>query len=95
MQFDSKFNYFSQLIHIGNHYNILCKMLEPVDSILKMAMLISIIRPAKKNLVGKSWSEVEKSVWIKESVDRYGFSKAHALAYAHLVVVNMNLLNGI
>ena len=82
----------SQLIHIGNHYDTLIKMPEPVNSIPRMAMFLSVIRPAKRHLIGKTWREVAETVWDKPTDDEYYFKKSHAVAYAHLVVVNMNLL---
>jgi hypothetical protein len=82
----------SQLIHINNHYDTLMKMPEKVNSIPRMAMFLSIIRPAKRHLIGLPWSEVAKTVWEKPADDSYFFKKSHALAYATLVVVNMNSL---
>lgn len=82
-----------QLIHIGNHFDILTQMPEPVDSIPRMAMLLSIIRPAKRHLVGKTWEEIAKTVWERPIDNTYYFKKSHAVAYAHLVVVHMNLLD--
>ena len=82
----------SQLIHIGNHYNTLLKMPEPVDSIERMAMFMAVIRPAKRHLIGQSWSEVSKTIWAPDPNGVYGYKKSHGIAYAHLVVVNMNLL---
>jgi hypothetical protein len=66
-------------------------MPEPVDSIPRLAMFLAVIRPAKRELSGKSWVEVGKTVWDKTE-DVYYFKKAHAISYAHLVVVNMNLI---
>jgi hypothetical protein len=80
-----------QLVHLGNHYNNLQKMPEPVDSIPRLAMFLACIRPAKKHLLGKPWSEVSKTVWDKTE-DGYSFKKSHSVAYAHLVVVHMNYL---
>jgi len=82
-----------QLIHIGDHYDTLTKMPEPVNSIPRLAMLLAVIRPSKRNLIGKSWKEVAETVWEKPTDDAYYFKKAHAVAYAHLVVVNMNLIS--
>ena len=82
-----------QLIHIGNHYKTLIQMPEAVTSIPRMAMLLSVIRPAKRHLIGETWSNVAKTVWEKPTDDSYYFKKAHGVAYAHLVVVNMNLLS--
>lgn len=88
-------NFVSQLIHLGNHYNSLCKMPEPVNSIPRLAMFLAVIRPGKKHLIGKNWNEVSKTIWNREE-GTYTFKKSHAVAYAHLVVVHMNLLkNGL
>ena len=81
-----------QLIHIGSHYNTLTKMPEVINSIPRMAMFLSVIRPAKRHLIGLSWAEVAKTVFEKPQDDGYYFKKAHAISYAHLVVVHMNLL---
>jgi len=82
-----------QLIHIGNHYNTLLKMPEPVNDIEKLAMFLAIIRPAKRHLIGKTWEQIAKTVWEKDDESAYQFKHSHSLAYAHLVVVHMNLLN--
>ena len=81
----------SRLIHIGNHYKTLINMPEAVNSIPRMAMFLSVIRPAKRHLIGQPWGKVAETVWEKQA-DGYQFKKSHAVAYAHLVVVNMNLL---
>lgn len=79
-----------KLIHIGNHYQSLTKMPEPVNSIPRLAMFLALIRPGKKHLIGLPWVEVAKTIWDKDSTG-YTFKKSHAIAYAHLVVVHMNL----
>lgn len=86
--------FFERVIHIGNHYDISLRMPEPIDSIPRMAMFLSIIRPAKRHLVGRTWKEVAETVWQRPSDDSYFFKKAHAVAYAVLVGVHMNLLKG-
>jgi hypothetical protein len=82
----------SQLIHIGSHYSTLAKMPEPVDSIPRLAMFLAVIRPAKRHLIGRPWREVAASIWERPTDDSYYFKKAHAVSYAQLVVVNMNLI---
>ena len=82
-----------KLIHINNHYDTLIKMPEAVNTVEKLAMFLAIIRPAKRHLVGKTWAEVSKTVWEKPADDTYYFKKAHAISYAHLVVVNINLIS--
>lgn len=83
--------FFEQLIHVNNHWNVLKKMPEPVDSIPRLAMFLAIIRPAKRHLIGEHWHTVAQTVWEKTE-EGYQFKKSHAVAYAHLVAVNMNLL---
>lgn len=80
-----------KLIHIGNHYQSLTKMHEPVNSIPRLAMFLALIRPGKKHLIGLPWAEVAKTIWDRDS-SGYTFKKSHAVAYAHLVVVHMNLI---
>lgn len=82
----------SQLIHVGNHHSTLLQMPEPVNSIPRLAMFLSVIRPAKRHLIGKTWKEVAETVWDKPNDDSYYFKKSHAVAYANLVAVNMNLI---
>jgi hypothetical protein len=85
------YNRMKSLIHLQNHYQNIKKMPEPIDSIPRLAMFLALIRPAKKHLIGKTWKEVSQTIWDKEA-DGYSFKKSHAIAYAHLVVVHMNLL---
>ena len=80
-----------QLIHINAHYDTLIKMPEPVDSIARMAMFLAVIRPAKRHLIGKTWREVAATIWDKPEDGSYYFKKSHSVAYASLIVVNMNL----
>jgi hypothetical protein len=82
----------SQLIHVNNHYDTLLKMPEPVDTIPRLMMFLAVIRPAKRHLIGKTWAKVAETVWDKTE-DGYSFKKAHSCAYAHLVIVNLNLIN--
>jgi hypothetical protein len=81
----------TQLAHIGNYTDLL-KIMKP-DSIPRMAAFISIIRPGKAHLQKKPWAEVFASVWDGDDSQGYTFKKAHALSYAALVALHMNLLN--
>lgn len=81
-----------QLIHIGNSYNILTAMPEPVNSIPRLAMFLAVIRPGKKHLIGKTWKEVAETVWEKDDTG-FAFKKSHSISYSQLVVVHMNLLD--
>ena len=81
-----------QLIHLGNHFYSIQRMPDPINSIPRLAMFLAIIRPAKKHLIGQSWSDVSKQVWEKDMDGGYSFKRSHSVGYAHLVVVHMNLL---
>ena len=80
-----------QLVHIGN-YTELLKNMQP-DSIPRMAAFISIIRPGKAHLQNRPWAEVFESVWDGDDSQGYTFKKAHAIGYASLVALHMNLLS--
>lgn len=82
-----------KLIHIGNHFDLIHRMPNPIISIPRMAMFLSIIRPAKRHLIGLTWKEVAKTIWDKPTDDSYFFKKSHAISYAQLVAVHMNLLS--
>jgi hypothetical protein len=51
-----------------------------------------MIRPAKRYLVERSWEEIFAEVWTKPTTEEYYFKKAHAVAYAHVIVIQMNLI---
>lgn len=80
-----------QLIHLGNSFDLIKRMPEPIDSIPRLAMFLASIRPAKRHLIGKTWKEINETVWDKDQTG-YSFKRSHAVAYAQLVVVHMNLL---
>jgi hypothetical protein len=85
--------FFSKVVHINGHYDLMKSMPQPINSITRMAMFLALIRPSQRHLVGKPWDEVAKTVWIKPTDGSYGFKLSHSIAYSHLVVVHMNLLN--
>ena len=80
-----------KLIHLGNSYDLIQRMPEPIDSIPRLAMFLAAIRPAKRHLIGRTWKDVNETVWDKDPTG-YSFKRSHAVAYAQLVVVHMNLL---
>jgi hypothetical protein len=84
-------DFVEKLIHLNNQYSTLRSMPESVNSIPRLAMFLAIIRPGKKHLISKTWKEVAKTVWDKDHTG-YTFKKSHAIAYSHLVVIHMNLL---
>jgi hypothetical protein len=80
-----------QLVHVGN-YTELLKTMKP-DSIPRMAAFISIIRPGKAHLQNRPWAEVFESVWDGNDSRGFVFKQSHAISYAALVALHMNLLN--
>lgn len=80
-----------QLTHIGN-YTELLRSMRP-DSIPRLAAFISVIRPGKAHLQNQSWDEIFASVWDGDESHGYVFKKSHAISYAKLVALHMNLLD--
>lgn len=78
------------VFHISGHSDIL-KITKPT-SIIQLAAVLAMIRPAKRYLVGKNWDTVMKEIWVKPANDDYYFKKSHAVSYAMAVVVHINLL---
>jgi hypothetical protein len=79
-----------QLFHISNHFDIIQK--HPPTSIEQLAMILAMIRPGKRHLVGKSWKVIEDNVWIKPNDGTYFFKKSHSYGYALAIIVQLNLL---
>ena len=80
----------ARVVHIGNHHDIILQHYP--DTLDKLAMVLALIRPAKRYLIGKTWKEIAREIWDKPS-EGYYFKKAHAYSYAQLVMVHMNLLD--
>jgi hypothetical protein len=59
-------------------------------SIEQLAMILAMIRPGKRYLVGNTWEVIEKEVW--EKTDEYFFKKSHAVGYAVAIIVQLNLI---
>ena len=79
----------AKIPHIGNHFWILRKV-KPT-SIIELADILALIRPAKINLVDAYVADreaVRKILYIKD--EKYYYKKSHAVAYAHLIVAFMN-----
>jgi hypothetical protein len=79
------------LVHVGNYTDLLTSM-KP-DSIPRMAAFISIIRPGKAHLQNQPWDQVFASVWDGDNSRGFTFKHSHAVSYAALVALHMNLLN--
>lgn len=81
-----------KLIHVSNHHKLLYKMGGAVNSIARMAMFLALIRPGKRHLADQSWSQIGKEIWTVPTDGSYYFKKAHAVSYAVLVALHMNLI---
>jgi hypothetical protein len=81
-----------KIIHINNYADVL--KTREVNSIPRMAMFLSMIRPGKKHLLDEPWDTVAKTIWDKTD-DGYTFKKAHAISYAMLVALHMNIVDEI
>ena len=79
-----------QLFHIHDHYEIVSQM-KPT-SIDQLAMVLAIIRPAKRHLLGQPWTVIEEQVWQKPRDGSYYFKKSHAISYAYAITVQLNSL---
>lgn len=80
-----------QIVHIGNHYDLICQLAP--DSIPRMAMFLAVIRPAKRHLAPGGWPAISQDIWTRPQDDSYFFKKSHAVGYAQLVALHMNLID--
>ncbi len=80
----------SLLFHLNGHGDVLRKTCP--TSVEQLAAVLAMIRPAKRYLIGKDWTTVMTEIWEKPENGDYYFKKAHAIAYAMAVVVQMNLI---
>ena len=82
-----------QLFHINGYHNLLAE-LKPT-SIVELAMVLAMIRPGKKYLIpvckDKGFQSIKDEIWTKTE-DSYFFKKAHAISYASVIVVQLNLI---
>ena len=84
-------SFVEKIIHIGNHYDLIKNM--EVNSIPRMAMFLALIRPGKRHLLGKDWKTIAEDIWTVPDDDSYFFKRSHAVSYAVLVGLHMNLLS--
>jgi len=78
------------LFHLNGHGAILRKTCP--TSVEQLAAVLAMIRPGKRHLIGESWTTIMTEIWTQPENGDYYFKKAHAIAYATAVVVQMNLI---
>jgi hypothetical protein len=83
-------NVVENLYHIHNYFSIV-QNIQP-KSVTDLAVIIALIRPGKKHLVGKPRSVIDADIWKPVSDAGYAFKKAHAFAFALSIVVQLNLM---
>ena len=80
----------SQLAHVNNYPDLLAYY-KP-KSLEELAMIIALVRPAKKHLIGKTLEEIRTEIWQRPDHETFFFKKSHSFAYAMSIVVQLNLL---
>ena len=82
-----------QLFHINGYHNLVAE-LKPT-SVVELSMVLAMIRPGKKHLIPvckeQGFQAINDEIWIKTE-DAYFFKKAHAISYASVIVVQLNLI---
>lgn len=78
------------LFHLNGNFDIVNK-LQP-RSLEQLAVVLAIKLPCKRYLIGKSWDEIYKEIWIPNNNGEMQFKKAHSISYAMVIIVQMNLL---
>lgn len=79
------------LFHIHDHFDIVSQ-LKP-KSIIELAEVLAIIRPAKRHLLTADVNTRKQQVWQKPTDGGYYFKKSHAVGYAMAIVLQLNLLS--
>jgi hypothetical protein len=82
-----------QLFQVGAHYDLLAK-LKP-RNILELADCLALLRPQKRYLVEKYMQDPvrwRRELYSKGGGEGYGFKKAHAIAYAMVIVLQLHLI---
>lgn len=79
------------LPHLADHFGIV-QAIQP-RSIEDLAVILALIRPGKRHLLGRSRAEIDAEVWTPPTAGgEYFFKRAHAIAYAASIVVRLNRL---
>jgi DNA polymerase III alpha subunit len=81
------------LFHINGYHDLL-RDLKPC-SIEQLATVLALIRPGKKHLIpickNQGFQAIQDEIWTKTD-DSYFFKKSHAVSYACVILVQLNLI---
>jgi DNA polymerase III alpha subunit len=82
-----------QLFHVNGYHTLLAD-LKP-KSIPELAMVLALIRPGKKHLIPickeNGFQAIKNEIWVKVD-ESYFFKNSHAVSYACVIVVQLNLI---
>lgn len=84
-----------QLFQIKNHFDVV-STIKP-KSIQELADIIALIRPGKRILLKDYISNRERVrplLYRQKSEDKSSFKRSHAIAYAHVIVMQLHQLSG-
>ena len=86
-----------KLFHLKKHYNMI-QQINP-KSIEEIADCLALIRPSKRYLIPKYAranhqlrKNMQKELYSKPSSGEIWFKRSHAIAYAHLIVIQLHLI---
>ena len=82
---------FTNLLFHINGYGDLLRTQKP-KSVEEVAVCLALIRPGKRHLQEMTKIDIMNQIWEKPTNGEYHFKKAHAIAYATAIVVQMNLI---
>jgi hypothetical protein len=84
-----------QLFQLSKHYDLISQV-KP-SSVVQIADCLTLIRPQKRYMLKKYLEHPDKireMLYKSESGDGYAFKKAHAVAYAMVIVLQLHLIKG-
>jgi hypothetical protein len=89
--------FIKHLSQIHNHSEVV--MAYKPKTVMQLAMVLAMIRPAKSHLRGLDWDKVEENIWVMPQPGDNGyeyiksfFKKSHSVSYSLAIVVQMNLM---
>jgi hypothetical protein len=78
------------LAHIHSHFDVV-SAIKP-KSVDDLAVVLALIRPGKKHLVGKTRAAIDAEVWVPPNDGSYHFKKSHSFAYSVSILVQLNAI---
>lgn len=79
-----------QLFQLSNHFDII-QLVRPT-SITDLSDCLALIRPGKRKLLHKYVNGLVGNDQLYSDSDEYYFKRSHAIAYAQVIVIQLNLI---